>query len=133
MIGVRPGEKIHEEMVSENEGINTLEIKGYIILNNSELKLINKIKKYHKAKIKNGFSYVSNLKFNLIDEKRIKKFLIIKKKIKLNFNNLSTYGLIYVNQISNINNIHKLGLITDTNNCKILRIKFQSLLIANIQ
>ena len=77
VIGVRPGEKIHEEMVSENEGLNTLELtNSYIILNNSELNLVKKIKNFHKAKkLKNGFSYVSNLKFNLINVVKIKKIL----------------------------------------------------------
>ena len=56
VIGVRPGEKIHEEMVSENEGLNTLELtNSYIILNNSELNLVKKIKNFHSKKIKERF------------------------------------------------------------------------------
>ena len=32
IIGLRPGEKLHEELISENDSLNTLETKDYYIL-----------------------------------------------------------------------------------------------------
>ena len=37
IIGIRPGEKIHEEMISINDSLNTIELKNsYVICPNSE-------------------------------------------------------------------------------------------------
>tara|TARA_B100001175_G_C19503094_1_gene639285 strand:+ start:394 stop:1404 length:1011 start_codon:yes stop_codon:yes gene_type:complete len=64
VIGIRAGEKIHEEMISINESINTLEFKNnYVICPNSELInwQIEKYKKHFKGKFcKKNFSYSSN-------------------------------------------------------------------------
>ena len=57
-IGIRPGEKIHEEMISVNDSKNVLEFKKYyVILPNSEYSNLNK-KKY--IKIKKNFNLVEN-------------------------------------------------------------------------
>ena len=74
-IGIRPGEKIHEEMISNSEALNTLEFKNYfVIVPNSEF--LNWGKKQYMQKNKNGkicnynFSYNSqnNTKFLSISE-----------------------------------------------------------------
>jgi UDP-N-acetylglucosamine 4,6-dehydratase len=59
IIGIRPGEKIHEELMSEYESLNSLEFKDmFLIMSNKEI--INFYKKYGKFKvIKNCFSYNS--------------------------------------------------------------------------
>ena len=77
IIGVRQGEKIHEEMVSESESLNTIETKkAYVILNNASRFELNKITKFHKAKkIQKNFKYTSDLESNLIDVSEIKKIL----------------------------------------------------------
>ena len=77
IIGVRQGEKIHEEMVSESESLNTIETKkAYIILNNASRFELNKITKFHKAKkIQKNFKYTSDLESNLIGVSGIKKIL----------------------------------------------------------
>ena len=50
VIGIRPGEKIHEEMISVNDANNTLEHKnGYVIYPNSEF-LKWDVEKYKKNK-----------------------------------------------------------------------------------
>mgnify|MGYP006081660845 CR=1 FL=1 len=66
IIGIRPGEKLHEEMITSSDSINTLEFKSfYVITPNSEYFKWNK-KKFLKTlrdkkfqKVKDGFSYNS--------------------------------------------------------------------------
>lgn len=64
IIGIRPGEKIHEEMISINDSFNTLELKdSYVICPSKEYIgwNLNKYKKNFKAKMcKENFSYTSN-------------------------------------------------------------------------
>lgn len=82
IIGKRSGEKIHEEMISEYESLNSIENKDYfIILPNSKYNKLNKkyyLKKFKKSKaLKNNFSYNSlNNKFLTVKE--------LKKIINLN-------------------------------------------------
>lgn len=79
--GIRPGEKLHEEMITVDASINTIENKNYLIMLPSLSKKDQKIYlKKHKGKpVKNRFSYNSeeNKKFLNIDEIRhlIKKNL----------------------------------------------------------
>ena len=87
IIGIRPGEKIHEEMISINEALNTLECKDrYIICPSSEFVGWN-IKKYKEkfnAKpCKGNFSYASNRN----------KFLTINELKKMVKNNITDFEL----------------------------------------
>ncbi len=74
-IGMRPGEKKHEEMISINDALNTVEFKNhYVITPNSENYYL-KIKEYLKIKknskkVNNNFSYdsSSNSKFLTVEE-----------------------------------------------------------------
>jgi UDP-N-acetylglucosamine 4,6-dehydratase/5-epimerase len=77
IIGIRPGEKLHEQMISSPDSLNTVEFKDYyVILPNSDTHLkcnayyITKIKSKICKKVKFGFSYESNTnkKFLSIDE-----------------------------------------------------------------
>ena len=77
-IGLRPGEKKHEEMISINDAINTVEFKKhYVILPNSEtykltLKKYLKIKKNSK-KVKKDFSYNSKTNSEFLSTEEINK------------------------------------------------------------
>ena len=81
-IGIRPGEKIHEELISENESLNTLELKNhYIILPNSPFNNIN-FEKYKKIALKQRgkfanktFSYNSKNNKYFLDIKQLKKLI----------------------------------------------------------
>jgi len=66
IIGVRPGEKLHEEMITSSDSINTLEFdKFYIIIPNSEyfkwnrIKFLKNLKNKKFKKVKDEFSYNS--------------------------------------------------------------------------
>ena len=77
--GIRPGEKINEEMISSNDSFNTIELKNsYIICPNSEFNNKNKnffLKLYKNSKIcKNNFTYSSE-KNNFLNVNQLKKIL----------------------------------------------------------
>jgi len=74
-IGIRPGEKIHEELISESDSLNTLEAKNfYLIFNNKNLSL----QKYYKSKFKcklvsKSFSYTSEKNKVFLSSQKLKK------------------------------------------------------------
>ena len=80
IIGIRPGEKIHEELISEYDGIKTVDLdKYYAILNNFTDQEINLyVKKTKGKKIKEGFTYNSfnNPRYLSVQEliKEVKEF-----------------------------------------------------------
>lgn len=61
VVGVRPGEKIHEEMISPSDSFNTYDLgKYYVILPTEPIWDLNEFKKVYKAElVKPGFSYNS--------------------------------------------------------------------------
>ena len=83
ILGIRPGEKIHEEMITINDSFNTIEnSKHYIILPSLAEAKLNKYLNYYSAKkINKSFSY--NSKDN-------KKFLSIKEIKNLIQKNISS-------------------------------------------
>jgi len=80
VIGRRPGEKIHEEMITINDSYNTLEFKDYFIIVPSEK--INDLKKVYKnAKlVKENFSYTSENNKDFLNINELRN--IIKKEQK---------------------------------------------------
>ncbi len=77
MIGLRPGEKIHEELISELESRNTYDVgKYYSIFNEPPVKIINMIKQKKLKKISFG-SYSSGNNKDFLSDKELKN--IIKK------------------------------------------------------
>ena len=85
IIGIRPGEKIHEEMISSSEGMNTFEFKDYfIIFPQSQdiswgMKEFNKIHNGEKFQKKEyGFSYQSQNNKDFLSLDQIKN--LIKKE-----------------------------------------------------
>ncbi len=78
IIGKRPGEKIHEEMITMNDSFNTLEFKDYFIILSSD-KIKSYKKKYQKAKlVKENFSYNSANNNHFLNVNELKN--IIKKE-----------------------------------------------------
>ena len=73
IIGIRPGEKLHEVLISDDESVNTVETKDrYIILP----RFYNiKTKKIKFKKINKRFLYSSDLKANLLNVKKLGIFL----------------------------------------------------------
>jgi len=76
-IGKRPGEKIHEEMITDGDSGNTIDIgKNYLILPTNNLKeLKNFQRKYKKIKFLSNFSYSSGKNKNFLNVDQLKKIL----------------------------------------------------------
>ena len=79
-IGIRSGEKIHEEMITANESQNVFDIgKYYVILPNKELiqRKKKQYKKYTKFKpVKYGFSYSSENNSDFLNLTDLKKLVM---------------------------------------------------------
>ncbi len=77
IVGIRPGEKIHEEMITINDGQNTLELKDlYVILPSLEKKYISYYKKkFGASKVKKDFIYRSNKSEKFLSISELKKIL----------------------------------------------------------
>ena len=77
IIGIRPGEKIHEELISKNDSLYTYELKDkFIILQNMKNKKINFYKKKFKAKkVKKDFVYNSGSNSRFLTTENIKNLV----------------------------------------------------------
>ncbi len=77
VIGIRPGEKIHEEMISINDSENTVEIGKYYAILPKENELIRKkyLSKKGTTLMKPGFVYSSDSNEQFLTVKEIKKLI----------------------------------------------------------
>ena len=76
IIGIRQGEKIHEELISTAESVVTYDIKKYYIILNHDEKLINYyIKKFKAKKVDKNFSYDSENNNKYLNVEEIKKLI----------------------------------------------------------
>ena len=81
IIGIRAGEKIHEEMITVHDGVNTIDIGKYFIImpsrNYQQKKILNYFKKNYKVKkMKNNFSYNSGNNKKFLSKNDLKKLII---------------------------------------------------------
>ena len=77
IVGIRKGEKIHEELISKADSLNTYDIKKYYLILNQEKNLINYYKKKYKAKlVQNGFSYSSDNNKDFLNQTELKKLTL---------------------------------------------------------
>lgn len=78
IIGIRPGEKIHEEMITYDDSINTIENQKYYLilpsLNKNDLKKY--LKNYKAEKIGNFFSYNSRDNKRFLSTSQLRKLII---------------------------------------------------------
>lgn len=85
IVGIRPGEKLHEEMITETDSLNTLEFKDYYVIAPSYILWdIEKYLKVFKGKrIAQGFKYNSGTNTEWLSIADLKE--LIKKNIKTTF------------------------------------------------
>ena len=81
IIGIRPGEKLHEEMISFEESRNTIELKNYYIIlqSNNKKQLAYYKNKFKGKKLNKQFSYNSNENKDFLSIGEIKKLINIQK------------------------------------------------------
>ena len=79
-IGIKTGEKLHEEMISVNDALNTLEFKDHFVIlpdskysTKSRKKYLNRNKKIKFCK--EGFSYSSDKNNIFLSLKELKKLI----------------------------------------------------------
>ena len=75
-IGIRNGEKIHEDLISKAESLKTIENKDYyVVLNKTNTKTINFFKKLNFKFLKLTFTYSSGTNSNFLNINDLKKIL----------------------------------------------------------
>jgi FlaA1/EpsC-like NDP-sugar epimerase len=81
-IGIRQGEKIHEDLITSSDSYNTYDIgKYYIILQNLDRNILKKYKKKFKIKkVPENFVYSSGTNKNILSVRQIKN--LIKLNVK---------------------------------------------------
>ena len=84
ILGIRPGEKIHEDLITSNESLNTYDIGKYYVTLTHNAKLISFYKdKMNAKKVKNLFNYNSGTNTNFLSVNDLKQLLIRLKKNRL--------------------------------------------------
>jgi UDP-N-acetylglucosamine 4,6-dehydratase len=77
IVGIRPGEKLHEEMITESDSYNTVDINNYyaILPNGNEELLDFYLKNMNAVKVPPGFSYNSQNNPTYLSAKQITKLI----------------------------------------------------------
>ena len=74
IIGIRPGEKLHEEMISSADSLNTFELKNlFVIVDPSNEKLNKKFNKFRKMKPNYSYNSFDNLDY--LNKTQLKKII----------------------------------------------------------
>ena len=82
-IGIRPGEKIHEEMITESDSFNTIEFDKYYAILPSDIDNTKYLEHYNAKEVEKGFKYNSgtNDRWETVESMRAK----IRKYVDPNF------------------------------------------------
>lgn len=86
IIGIRPGEKIHEEMITSSDSFNTYDLGNYytILPSAPKWKLEDFIKHFKATKVDQGFKYNSGDNTEWVNAENLRK--LIKEYLDPNFN-----------------------------------------------
>lgn len=86
IVGIRPGEKLHEEMITETDSLNTYDCgKYYVIMPTTPHWSVDEWRKHFKAeKVAIGFKYNSGTNSEWLDVEELRK--LIKTHVEPNFN-----------------------------------------------
>ena len=80
IVGIRPGEKLHEEMITQSDALNTIEYEDYYVIVPSiriwsKKKFINKSNFRKGRPCEEGFSYNSNTNQHFLSVNELKKLI----------------------------------------------------------
>ncbi|MGF1587438.1 MAG: UDP-N-acetylglucosamine 4,6-dehydratase (inverting) [Bacteroidales bacterium] len=82
-VGMRPGEKMHEEMITESDSYNTIEFDRYYAILPSDANKEKYLKHFNAREIEKGFKYNSGTNVNWIEIDEMRE--LIKKYVNPNF------------------------------------------------
>jgi len=82
-VGIRPGEKIHEEMITSNDSYNTIEFDKYYAILPNNSKKANYLEHFHGWEVPRGFRYNSGENTRWVDEEEMRK--LIRKYVNPHF------------------------------------------------
>ncbi len=82
-VGIRPGEKIHEEMITENDSLNTIDLGVYYAILPSSKSIKEYCKLSNGKMVKDGFSYNSGTNPDFLSIKSLR--LLIKEQLDSSF------------------------------------------------
>ena len=86
IIGIRPGEKLHEEMITESDSLNTIEFKDFFIIKpNSDFFSYNAKLYCKQNKIKPSKKVDNNFSYNSLENKDYLSLKQLRALIKKNF------------------------------------------------
>lgn len=79
IIGIRPGEKIHEEMITESDSFTTYDLGNYYVILPQKpiFDISNFIEKFKAIKVKEGFNYNSGKNHEFLSVEHIKELINI--------------------------------------------------------
>ncbi len=74
-VGIRPGEKLHEEMITESDSYNTIEFNGYYAILPSDAKKQEFIGRFDAWEVSKGFRYCSGTNSKWLNEEDIRSLI----------------------------------------------------------
>lgn len=75
IVGIRPGEKLHEEMITQSDGFNTIDLGRYYAILQNEKVMSMYIKKFKGKKVPENFSYNSKQNTDFLSVERLKNII----------------------------------------------------------
>lgn len=82
-VGIRPGEKLHEEMITESDSYNTIEFENYYAILPGDAKKKKYLEHFHASEVQKGFRYNSGTNGEWIDVDEMRS--LIRKFVDPNF------------------------------------------------
>jgi UDP-N-acetylglucosamine 4,6-dehydratase/5-epimerase len=82
-VGIRPGEKIHEEMITESDSYNTIEFDKYFAILPTDADKQKYLKHYNAKEVERGYKYNSGTNEKWIDVEEMRE--LIKTHVDPNF------------------------------------------------
>jgi len=74
-IGIRPGEKLHEEMITESDSYNTIEFDKYYAILPSDAPKEKYLKHFNGWEVPNGFKYNSGTNSNWVEVEEMRQLI----------------------------------------------------------
>jgi UDP-N-acetylglucosamine 4,6-dehydratase (inverting) len=74
-VGIRPGEKLHEEMITESDSYNTIEFDRYYAILPTDAKKEKYLKHFNASEVQLGFKYNSGTNQQWVDEEELRALI----------------------------------------------------------